>query len=73
MLCKLRYIYKNIYKDIFLDKYKQSDMVEDYINFLKKIKKLKLYMIKFNKNDIIKLKIYFFNYIVKKKINNQLL
>ena len=33
----------------------------------KKIAKLKLFLIKFNKNSILKSKIYFFNYIVRDK------
>ena len=35
--------------------------------FLNKIKKLKLYLIKFNKNSIIKNKIYLLDYIVRDK------
>ena len=40
-------------------------MVEDYTNFLKVMKNLKLYMVKFKQDEIIKLKIYSDNYIVK--------
>lgn len=37
---------KNIYKNIFVNKYKQSKVVENCTHFLKKIKELKLYIIK---------------------------
>lgn len=37
---------------------KQSDIVEDYANYLKKIEKLKSYMIEFYDNSTIKLKVY---------------
>lgn len=49
---------------MFINKYKKFDIVKDYISFLKKIKNLKLYIIKFNKNSIIKLKIFIFDYII---------
>ena len=42
-------------------------MVKNYKRFLNKIKKLKLYLIKLNKNDIIKNKIYLSNCIIKDK------
>lgn len=54
-----------MHKDIFVNKYEYSNIMKDYKNIFTKIKKLKLYMVKFNKNNTIKLKIYFFNYIVK--------
>lgn len=66
-LYKLKYIYKDVRKNVFVHKYKQSDMVEDYIHFLKKMEKLKLYMIEFNKDSTIKLKVYHFNCVVEGK------
>lgn len=63
-LYKLRYEYKNIYKNIFIDKYKQSNIIKVYKIFWNKIKKLKLYIVKFNKNNIIKPKIYSSNYAI---------
>lgn len=51
---------------MFIYKYKQSEVVEDYNNFLKKIKEFKLYIVEFEKNGIIKAKIYLSDYIVKK-------
>lgn len=38
------------------------DIIEDYKNFLKKIKEFKQYMVEVEKNDIIKEKIYPLNY-----------
>lgn len=48
-------------KILFVHKHRQSNIVEDYINFLKKIKEFKLYIIKFKEDDIIKPKINLFN------------
>lgn len=58
-------MYKNFYKDVFIDRYEQFDVMEDYTNLLKKIEELKLYIIKFFKNGKIKPKVYFFDYIVR--------
>lgn len=41
--------------------------MEDYANFLKKMKKLILYIIDFYDNSVIKSKVYFFNCIVWSK------
>lgn len=64
-LCKLRYKYENLHKDVFIDRYKQLNIVEDYKVFLNKIKEFKPWIIKFNKNDIIKFKTYLSDYIVE--------
>ena len=50
-----------------MNKSKRSNIIEDYTNFSKKIKKFKLFLIKFNKNSTMKSKIYFLNYIIKNK------
>lgn len=51
-----------------MNKYEQSDIVEDHSNFLnKRIKKLKRYIVEFNKDSTIKLKVYLSNYIIKSK------
>lgn len=47
--------------------HKRSDVVEDCANFLKKIEKLKLDMVEFYDNGIIKPKIYPSNCIVEGK------
>lgn len=64
-LYKPRYKYKNIYRNVFVDRHKQSDVNEDQKNILYKIEKLKFYIIDFNKNDIMKLKVYLVDYVVK--------
>ncbi len=57
-LCKLRYEYKNVCKDVFIERYKLSDVVEDQNNFLTRKKDLKPYMVKFEGNGAMKPKIY---------------
>lgn len=57
--------YSDIKKDVFVNKYKWSNKIEDYKNFLNKIKKLKSYLVEFNRNSIMKNKIYLFKYIIK--------
>lgn len=47
-----------MHKDIFIDRYKQSNIVEDYKVFLKQIKKLKPYIIEFEKNGVMKPRVY---------------
>lgn len=50
-----------MYKNIFIDGYKQTNVIENCKNFFKRLKKLKLYLIEFKEDDIIKPKIYFSN------------
>lgn len=64
-LNKLGYKYKNLCKYIFIDGYKRSNVIKDYANFLKLIKNLKPYIVEFEKEEIIKAKVYLDNYIVK--------
>ena len=59
-------MYKNV-KDIFLDKHKQSDIVEDCVNFLKKMEEYKSYIVEFFEDDAMKPKIYLFNYTISDK------
>lgn len=56
-----------MHKNIFVNKQKQYNIVEDYKNLLIKIEKLKLSIIEFEEDNIIKPKIYFSNYIVMKR------
>lgn len=42
-------------------------MIEDHINFLKKIDELKPYIVKWNEDNIIKLKVYTSKYIINGK------
>lgn len=48
-------------KDVFVDGHEQSDIIEDRKKFLYKMEKLKLYLMKFNKDGIMKKKIYLAN------------
>ena len=71
-LYQREYNYKNLHKDIFIDKYKQWNIIENYKIFLNKIEKLKSYIIEFDKNNIIKPKFYLLNYTIKSH-NKQLI
>ena len=57
-LHKLRYVYKNVCKDGFVDGHEKSDVVEDYANFLKKMEELKPYMVEFFEDGAMKPKVY---------------
>ena len=57
-LCKLGYEYKNLPKDIFRDGHERSDVVEDRINFLRRMEELKPYMVEFDENGAMKPKVY---------------
>lgn len=56
-----------MHKNVFINDYKELDIVKDYNILLKKMKKFKLYLVKFNKDDVIKTKIYLSNYIIKQE------
>lgn len=64
-LRKLRYEYRDMCKNIFVDGHKWSDIIEDYKNFFWKIEEFKSYIVEFEENGVIKPKIYLFNYAVK--------
>ena len=51
-------------KNIFMNEYKQSDLVEDQINFLQKMGELKPYIVEFDKNGVIKPKAYPADYLM---------
>lgn len=57
-LGKLGYKDKDIRKDIFIDKYKEANIIKDHKNFLKRLEKLKLYILEFDKNSTMKSKIH---------------
>lgn len=52
-------------KNIIINKYKYLYIIKAQNNYWIRIKDLKLYIIEFEENNIIKPKIYLFNYIVK--------
>lgn len=53
-----------MHKDLFVDGYKTVDVVNNHANFLKKLEELKPFLVEFNKDGIIKSKIYPSNCIV---------
>lgn len=52
---------------MFVNRHKQLNIIESCKRFLKKIKELKLYLVEFDKNSIIKNKTYLFDYILGSK------
>ncbi len=48
-------------KDLFIDGHERSDVMEDRNNFMTIIEDLKPYMVKFEENGVMKLKIYLFD------------
>ena len=59
------YKYKNIYKDIFINGYKQLDVVENCKVFFNKIIELKPYIVEFDKNSVIKPKVYPLDWVIR--------
>lgn len=57
-LHKLGFEYKNVRKDVFVDKHEQSDIVKDCINFINLMKNMEPHLVRFNKDDTIKDKNY---------------
>lgn len=55
-------------KDIFIDEYERSNIIEDRQKFLKIVKDLKSYLFQFNKDRSIKARDYSYNYIVESNI-----
>lgn len=55
-----------MHKEIFIEEYEWVDNVEDYKNFFKKLDKLNLYIVEFEKDYTMKSKIYPTNYIIKR-------
>ena len=56
-----------MHKNVFIDGHERPDVVEDWNCFLTKMEKLKLYMVEFNKDGVIKAKDYPVNYPVERK------
>lgn len=52
-------------KDIFIEKYKKPNVIKDWKEYFKIIKELKLYLVKFEINNIIKAKKKILNYIIE--------
>lgn len=64
-LYKLGYKYKNVYKDVFIDRYKWLDIIENCKVCPNKIEKLKTYIVELDKNGAIKPKRYTLDYIIR--------
>ncbi len=60
----LSFKYKVIKKDVFVDRYKWSDIIENCKKFLNIIKNLGPYLVKFEENRLLKTKKYLDNYII---------
>lgn len=54
----LDFEYKNVYRNTFIDRYKQLNIVKNHKVFLNGKKEIKFYIIKFDKNNIIRPKVY---------------
>lgn len=54
----LRFEYKDVKKNVFIDGYKRSDVIKDRKRFLKKMEELKPYLVEFNKDSTMKEKNY---------------
>lgn len=61
---KLKYEYKDVHKDMFINRHERPDIAKDYKVFLEKIEKLKSYMMEFDENNKIKPKVYLLDCIV---------
>lgn len=59
-------------KDVFIDKHKWSNRVEDYNKFLTRIEDLKLYIVEFEENSAMKFKIYLSDFKIRGE-NHQLI
>ena len=57
-LYNLGYKYKDVRKDVFVDGHEWFDVVEDCINFLRRMEELKPYMVEFDENSTMKPKVY---------------
>lgn len=55
----------NFQKRFFINKYRWFDVLKDWYQFLGEIKVTKLYLVKFEEDNFIKLKVYLNTYIVK--------
>ena len=58
-------MYKDIQKDVFVDKYKKPNEIKNNTNLLKIMEELKSFLMELNENDIMQSKIYLSSYIVE--------
>ena len=57
-LRKLGYVYKDVRKDVFVDRHERPDVVKDCANFLRKMEELKPYIVEFDQDGAMKPKTY---------------
>ena len=57
-LHRIGFEYKDVKKDVFVDGYERSDVIEDRKRFLKKMEELKSYLVEFNEDGTMKKKNY---------------
>lgn len=55
---KLGFEYKDVKKDVFIDKHERPDVIQDCENFLKVMKELEPYLVEFNEDGRMKNKEY---------------
>lgn len=67
-LHKLGFKYKDVKRNVFIDKYEQLDVVEDCEIFFNIVKYLELYLVEFEKDRSMKTKNYPNDYIIKKDV-----
>lgn len=65
---KLSFKYKNIKKNVFIDRYEYSNIFKNCPKILKIIKNLKPYLIEFEKDKFIKIKNYLKNCMINSYI-----
>lgn len=65
---KLKFKDENIKNDIFIDEHEQSDLIPDYMNFLKVMEELISFIINFEKDD--KTKTMFIYLILEQIVQN---
>lgn len=68
-LYKLGFKYKNVKKNVFVDKYEQPDVVEDCEKFLNIMKDLKPYLVEFEEDESMKTKNYLNHCAIKRDVH----
>lgn len=61
MIISCRYNWHNIQKKVFINRYKRSNVVEYCYQFLRELESIKSYLVEFEKNGSMKLKVYLDN------------
>ncbi len=72
-LCKLSFEYKNVKKNVIMDKHKPSDVIDDSNNFLRLMNELKPYTVKFEEESTMKPKKYLSDYSMESEERRQII